>query len=155
MYRPEQMRALCVPKEQEREKYERWLRGLDDQMEKNGPEPLTAEFRKTFRYVAEKVSKYRQGSKAKRAWEVLGLLAWTGRAAPREYAAHFLFRSILDGAWKGGLESAENMGDSWYQWETSAPLALRRFQWRTSRRWYVNIEDTVSATGPRNTVHKG
>ncbi|KAK7990109.1 hypothetical protein PG989_010424 [Apiospora arundinis] len=38
MYRPEQMRTLSVLNDQEKEKYEKGLRGLYEQMEKNGPD---------------------------------------------------------------------------------------------------------------------
>ncbi|KAK8087664.1 Transcription initiation factor TFIID subunit 12 [Apiospora hydei] len=65
MYRPEQMRTLSVLNDQEKEKYEKGLRGLYDQMEKNGPETSLHQNAKTkimefSRMVAQKISTLRQ-----------------------------------------------------------------------------------------------
>ncbi|KAK7968752.1 transcription initiation factor TFIID subunit 12 [Apiospora saccharicola] len=65
MYRPEQMRTLSVLNDQEKEKYEKGLRGLYDQMEKNGPETQPHQNAKQkimefSRMVAQKINTLRQ-----------------------------------------------------------------------------------------------
>ncbi|KAK8043835.1 Transcription initiation factor TFIID subunit 12 [Apiospora phragmitis] len=65
MYRPEQMRTLSVLNDQEKEKYEKGLRGLYEQMEKNGPETQAHQHAKQkimefSRMVAQKIATLRQ-----------------------------------------------------------------------------------------------
>ncbi|KAK8127018.1 uncharacterized protein PG998_002777 [Apiospora kogelbergensis] len=66
MYRPEQMRSLAVLNEQEKEKYEKGLRGLYEQMEKNGPETQPHQVAKQkvvefSRMVAQKIQSLKNG----------------------------------------------------------------------------------------------